>query len=95
MRDFVAKFNKTIHKIPTVKRPSDENHKGFFVNAMSPDISFHLRRNRVTNVEATQWLAIEIEDELLAIGKWKKEMQAAKSQPSSSEKSDLLVSKAH
>ena len=93
MRYFVAKFNKIIHKIPAAKRPNVENRKSFFVNAMPPDINFHLRRNRVADVEAAQRLAIELEDDLLATGKWKKEMQNSKSQPSSSEKSDPLVQK--
>ena len=70
MRDFVAKFNKLIHKIPVAKRPNDENRKGFFVNAMPPDISFHLRRDRVADVDAAQRLAVELEDNILAVGKW-------------------------
>ena len=51
MRDFIVKFNKIIYEIPTAKRPSEENHKGFFINAMPLEISFHLRRNRVVDVE--------------------------------------------
>ena len=89
MRDFVAKFNKIIHKIPTTKRPNAENHKGFFVNAMPPDISFHLRRNRVADVDASQRLAVELKDDLLAIGR--RDMQTSKSQSSTSKKIVPLV----
>lgn len=52
MRDFVAKFNKIIHKIPATKRPNAANCKGFFVNEMPPDINFHLRRDIVADVDA-------------------------------------------
>ena len=93
MRDFVAKFNKIIHKIPATKRPNGENRKGFFVNAMPPNISFNLRRNAVADIEAAQRLEVELEDDLLAEGKWKKEIQNPKAQSLSSEKSDPLVQK--
>lgn len=60
---------------------------------MPPDISFHLRRNIVADVDAAQRLDVELEDDLLAIVKWKQEMQTSKSQPSNPEKSNPLVQK--
>ena len=42
MREFVAKFNRQIQRIPTTSRPNEENQKIFFVNVVPLDISFHL-----------------------------------------------------
>lgn len=91
MHDFVAKFNKILHKIPVVKRPNAENHKGFFMNAMPPDTNFHIRRYRVADIDAAQRLVVGLEDNLLDTGKWRREMQASSSQPSSPSKIDPLV----
>ena len=52
MHDFIAIFNKIMYTIPTTKRPNVKNKKGFFMNAMPPNISFHLRRNILVDVDA-------------------------------------------
>lgn len=73
--DLIAKFNKSLYKIPTMKRPNNENKKGFFMNSMPPNIIFHVRRNRVIDVDAIQRLVMDLEDDLLAARKWRREMQ--------------------
>lgn len=80
MRDFVAKFNKTVHKIPVNQRPSGDNLKCFFINSMPSEISFLIHRQRVQNLEAAKTLAIELEDDLITAGKWKREVQTSTKQ---------------
>ncbi|KAH9308582.1 hypothetical protein KI387_036493, partial [Taxus chinensis] len=40
MWDFIAKFNKLIHKILDLAIPTLENQKCFFINSQPPDVSF-------------------------------------------------------
>jgi len=84
MREFVAKFNRIVNKITATKRPSGENQKCFFINAMPPDISFHLRRGAIADLTAAQNLAVGLEDDLIMAGKWKREVQVPNAQSSSS-----------
>ena len=58
MREFVAKFNMLIQRIPTTFRPNAENQKIFFVNVVPPDVSFHLIKEVVIDFTTTQRLAI-------------------------------------
>lgn len=75
MRDFVAKFDKIVHKIPANRRPSDDNLKCFFINAMPAEISFFIRRERVQDLAAAKTFVVELEDDLINAGKWKREAQ--------------------
>lgn len=84
MRDFVARFDKIVHKILVNRRPSDDNLKCFFINAMPAEISFFIRRQRVWDLATTKTTAIELEDDLINTGKWRREVQATNSQPSTS-----------
>lgn len=84
MRDFVAKFDKIVHKIPTTQRPSDDNLKFLFINSMPSEIIFLIRRQRVQNLAAAETLAVELEDDLITAGKWKREVQTASLQTSTS-----------
>ena len=52
MREFVAKFNRLIQRIPTASRPNVENQNSFFINAIHPDISFHLIKYACANLAA-------------------------------------------
>lgn len=51
MRDYVARYNKIIHKIPQAKRPTADNQQCFFINYMPLDVGFHLRRNRPADLD--------------------------------------------
>ena len=69
MREFVAKFNRLIQRIPNASRPNAENQKSFFINVVHPDISFHLIKDVCADLAATQRLAIQLEDAF--INAWK------------------------
>ena len=60
---------------------------------MPPDIAFPLKRENPPTIAASQALAIELEDDLLISGKWKKEVQIPNSQASTSSSNDVLVQK--
>ena len=66
MRDFVAKFNKLLNRILVASRPTTDNQKMFFVSSMLQDVSFQIRRAHVVNIQTTQTLVIELEDDLIA-----------------------------
>ncbi|KAH9327798.1 hypothetical protein KI387_043732 [Taxus chinensis] len=44
MREFMAKFNKLIQKIPEIAEPTLENQKCFFINAQPPDIKLFIKK---------------------------------------------------
>lgn len=71
MRDFIARFDKILHKILVNQKPSDDNLKCFFINSMPSEISFLIRRQRVADLNATKTLVVELEDYLITEGKWK------------------------
>lgn len=75
MRDFVAKFDKIVHNILATQRPFDDNLKCFFINSMPSKINFLILRQRVKNLAAAKTLVVELEDDLIAVGKWKREIQ--------------------
>lgn len=91
MREFMARFNKGIHKIPVASRPNDENKKRFFLNALPLDVVFPLKRARPATLDVSQTLAIELEDDLITSGKWRKDVQTPSSQPSTSSSLDLVI----
>lgn len=71
MRDFVARFDKIIHKIPANQKPSDDNLKCFLINSMPSEISFLIHRQRVATLNDVKTLAVELEDDFIIAGKWK------------------------
>lgn len=71
MRDFIERFNKLSNRIPATRRPTIDNQKIIFISSIPPDISFQIRQVHVPNLKATQALVIELEDDLIAAGKWK------------------------
>lgn len=71
MREFMAQFNKIVNKISATKRPTMENQKYFFVNSMPSNVSFHLRREKVVDLDATKTLEIELEDDFTTVEKWR------------------------
>lgn len=77
MREFIAKFNRLIERIPATFRPNGKNQKIFFVNVVPPDVSFHLIKDVVANLVATQRLAIQLEDAFITAGKWKRDVQTS------------------
>ncbi len=74
MREFVAKFNKLVQRILAASRPNAESQKSFFINAVHPDISFHLIRDACATLAVAQGLAIRLEDVFINAGKWKREV---------------------
>ncbi|KAH9316651.1 hypothetical protein KI387_025278, partial [Taxus chinensis] len=71
MRDFIAKFQRILYKIPTSASLNDENQKVFFINALFLEVSYQLQRARPGNLLAAQNMAVEIEDDLIMAGKIK------------------------
>ena len=71
MRDFAACFNKIFNRIPTTARPTAGNLITFFISVMPPNINYDLRRTRPTDLADAQKKAIECEDDLISMGKWK------------------------
>ena len=43
---------------------------------MPADLGYQIRRENVENLQATQILAMEMEDDMIASGKWKREFQS-------------------
>ena len=72
MIDFNGKFNKLIKTIPTTSAPIDDNKKTFYISSMSPNLGYQIKRENVANLQASQMLAMEMEDGMIASGKWKK-----------------------
>ena len=60
---------------------------------MPQEIAFPLKRSNPQIPVASQTLAIELEDDLIISGKWKKEVQILNSQASTSSSNDALVQK--
>lgn len=84
MREVVAKYNKLLEIIPTTSRPNVENWKGFFLGEIPLDISFQMRRNVPIDLAMAQRLAIELEDDMVVGGKWRKDVQTSSAQTSTS-----------
>ena len=53
MREFVAKFNRLIQRIPTKSTPNAKNQKAFFISVIHPEISFHLIKYACANLAST------------------------------------------
>ena len=60
MREFVAKFNNLIHKIPQNTYLVDQIQKCFFLNAQLLEVSYALRRANLTTLDVGQQLAISV-----------------------------------
>ena len=73
MRDFNAKFNKLIKRIPATSTPTIDNQKTFYISSMPPELGYRIRRANVVNLQVAQTLAVEMEDDMIASRKWKKE----------------------
>lgn len=92
MRDFFTKFNKINSRIPTADKPTTGNVKTFFISAMPLDINYDLRRSHPINSIDAQKKAIELEDDLISVGKWKREFQV-KGSSSNTISSDEMIQK--
>ena len=71
MRDFAAYFNKIVNRIPTTARIATSNLMTFFISVMPPNINYDLRRVQPTDLVDAQKKAIECQENLISIGKWK------------------------
>ncbi|KAH9326260.1 hypothetical protein KI387_006438, partial [Taxus chinensis] len=90
MRDFIAKFQILLYKIPASASLNDENQKVFFINALLPEVSYQLRRACPADLLAAQNMAVEIEDDLIMAGKIKSNTSRAKSLSSATTFDSLL-----
>ncbi|KAH9291008.1 hypothetical protein KI387_044137 [Taxus chinensis] len=79
MREFLAKFNKLVNKIPLDTRPIDQIHKCFLLNAQLSEVSYALRRGNLETLDVDQRLAINVEYYLIMSGKLKRESFKSKS----------------
>ena len=93
MRDFIARFNKLVNLVPMESFPIANNQKIFFINSMPPDISFQIRRAHVLNLQATQTLVIELEDDLIVARKWKQEILSGTSTSGSTNNMEVMLQK--
>ncbi|KAH9298293.1 hypothetical protein KI387_029975, partial [Taxus chinensis] len=71
MRDFIARFQRILYKIPTSSTLSDENQKTFFINTLLPKVGYQLRRERPVNLLEAQNATVEVDDDLIMAGKLK------------------------
>lgn len=76
MKDFNARFNKVIKRILAMSAPKNDNKKNFYIISMPHSLGYQIRRENVVNLQADQTLAIEMEDDMIASGKWKREFQS-------------------
>ena len=79
MRDFNAKFNKLIKRIPTASTPTVDNQKTFYINSMPLELGYQIRRANVADLQTAQTLAVEMEDDMIASGRWKKDLHTGPS----------------
>jgi len=95
MRDFNAKFNKLIKRIPTASTPTVDNQKTFYINSMPPELSYQIRRANVADLQTAQTLAIEMEDDMIASGRWKKDLHIgpSNSTPGTSNSIETMIQK--
>jgi len=69
--EFIQRFNKIYHKIPTEFKPSQPATKVTFAGAFEPDFALLLRERRSVDLTRMQDDAIEIESNMMASGKLK------------------------
>ena len=69
MREFVAKFNRLVQRIPIASRPNAENQKSLFINVVHLDISFHLIKDARATLATAQAFSIQMEDAFINAGK--------------------------
>jgi hypothetical protein len=69
--EFTQRFNKLYHKIPAEVKPSQPAAKVIFAGAFEPDFALLLRERRYATLTGMQDDAIEIESNMMALGKTK------------------------
>ena len=69
MQKSIEKFNNIVNQILSNSRLAIDNLKWFFLVVMTLDVSFNLRQTHVLDLVATQNITIELEDDLISIGK--------------------------
>jgi hypothetical protein len=79
MRDFNARFNKLMKRIPVASTPIVDNQKTFYISSMPPKIGYQIRRANVENLQVAQTLVVEMEDDMIGSGKWKKDFHTGPS----------------
>ena len=90
MRDYATNFNKIVSRIPTTARPTTSNLMTFFISTMPPNINYDLRRERPTHLADAQKKAIECEDDLIFMGKWKQELHTKGSSSSTTSFEEMI-----
>ena len=75
--EFILRFNKLYNKIPSPVKPSEPSTKVTFVGAFEPDFTLLLQERRGDTLNIMQDDAIEIESNMMALGKLKTKVEIA------------------
>jgi hypothetical protein len=67
--NFSKRFNKMYNKIPIEIKPIEASAKISYANAYDPDFCLLLRERRVTSLAQMQYVVVEVESNVLAVGK--------------------------
>ena len=73
--EFIQRFNKLYNKIPIEVKPSQPAAKVTFTGAFEPDFSLLLRERRGADLTRMQDGAVEIESNMMALGKLKRKIE--------------------
>lgn len=76
MTYFNARFNKLINRIPVASVPTNDNKKTFYISSMPFDLGYQIRRANIEKLEAAQTLVVEMVDDMIGFGKWKRDFQS-------------------
>ncbi|KAH9308630.1 hypothetical protein KI387_036541, partial [Taxus chinensis] len=67
--DFNTRFNKTLRRLPIGLRPCDESCLIKYVDAFDKKVAYYLRDKNPTNLRQAFTMALQIENNIKAIGK--------------------------
>jgi hypothetical protein len=73
--EFIQRFNKLYNKIPVKVKPSQPVAKVTFVGAFEPNFTLMLRERRGATLTRMQDDAVEIESNIMDLGKLKKKLE--------------------
>ncbi|KAH9294898.1 hypothetical protein KI387_038486, partial [Taxus chinensis] len=69
MRDFIARYDRVIRRIPEDVVPPENNLKRFFISALPSEVGFFLRRAQPRTLREAKDYVIETDDDLILSGK--------------------------
>jgi hypothetical protein len=74
--DFSKRFNKMYNKIPVEIKPSEASAKISYASVFGPDFYLLLRERRATSLAQMQYVAIEVESNVLAADRLRSKVDA-------------------